>query len=127
VLAAVEGVKAGDVDLIAPVGTIDAGDAGIRSAGNINISALTVLNAANISAGGVTSGAPTVVAPNIAGLSVASTASAAASATAASSTQAGGNQAAPVALPSLITLEVLGYGGGDSSNEEKRRDQADGV
>jgi filamentous hemagglutinin family protein len=127
VLAAVEGVKAGDVDLIAPVGTIDAGDAGIRSAGNINISALTVLNAANISSGGVTSGAPTVVAPNIAGLSVASTASAAASATASSANQTAGNQSAPVALPSFITLEVMGYGGGESKKEDQDRDPAGGA
>ncbi|MCS6248268.1 MAG: filamentous hemagglutinin family protein, partial [Opitutus sp.] len=65
VLAAVEGVAAGDVDLIAPVGTIDAGDAGIRSLGNISIAALTVLNAANISAGGTTSGTPPAAAPAV--------------------------------------------------------------
>src|SRR5262249_46326137 len=52
-----EGIKEGDVDLIAPKGTEKAGDAGIR-AGNLNIAALQVLNAANIQATGQISGAP---------------------------------------------------------------------
>ena len=51
VLAAVEGVKPGNVDLIAPKGYVDAGDAGIQSTGNLNIAANVVLNASNISAG----------------------------------------------------------------------------
>ena len=35
VLATVAGVAPGNVDLIAPVGVVDAGDAGIRSSGNL--------------------------------------------------------------------------------------------
>jgi len=58
VLATVAGVAPGNVDLIAPKGTIDAGDAGIRVTGNINIAAAAVTNAGNIAAGGSTSGAP---------------------------------------------------------------------
>ena len=50
----------GNVDLIAPVGTVDAGDAGIRAAGNLNIAAAVVLNAANIQVGGASTGVPTV-------------------------------------------------------------------
>src|SRR5262249_58447364 len=38
VLASVKGVPPGDVDLIAPAGVVDAGDAGIRVSGNLNIS-----------------------------------------------------------------------------------------
>jgi hypothetical protein len=52
VLAAVEEVEAGNVDLIAPQGVVDAGDAGIRVTGNLNIAATTVLNAGNIQTGG---------------------------------------------------------------------------
>jgi filamentous hemagglutinin len=58
VLATVAGVAPGNVDLIAPKGTIDAGDAGIRVTGNINIAANAVTNAGNIAAGGSTTGAP---------------------------------------------------------------------
>jgi hypothetical protein len=58
VLAAVKDVQAGDVDLIAPSGVIDAGDAGVRSTGNLNIAAVSVLNASNIQAGGTSSGVP---------------------------------------------------------------------
>lgn len=50
-------VSAGDVDLIAPKGTVNAGDAGIR-AGNLNIAALTVLGADNISVSGKSAGTP---------------------------------------------------------------------
>ncbi len=45
---AIPGVPAGNVDLIAPRGTVDAGAAGIRVSGNLNIAALQVLNAFNI-------------------------------------------------------------------------------
>lgn len=51
------GTAAGDVDLIAPRGTVNAGDAGIR-AGNLNIAAQVVLGADNISVSGSSSGTP---------------------------------------------------------------------
>lgn len=51
------GGTAGDVDLIAPRGTVNAGDAGIR-AGNLNIAAQVVLGADNISVSGSSSGTP---------------------------------------------------------------------
>jgi len=51
------GVVAGDIDLIAPKGTVNAGDAGIR-AGNLNIAASVVLGADNISVVGTVTGAP---------------------------------------------------------------------
>jgi filamentous hemagglutinin family protein len=51
------GVAAGDVDLIAPKGTVNAGDAGIR-AGNLNIAAQAVLGADNIKVSGTSTGTP---------------------------------------------------------------------
>ncbi|MDO9009819.1 MAG: filamentous hemagglutinin family protein, partial [Thiobacillus sp.] len=53
----VAGGSAGDVDLIAPKGTVNAGDAGIR-AGNLNIAAAVVLGADNISVSGSSAGTP---------------------------------------------------------------------
>ncbi len=50
------GVEEGDVHLIAPLGTVNAGDAGIRVAGNLNLAALHVVNAANIEVGGKSKG-----------------------------------------------------------------------
>ena len=57
-LAPIPEVPAGDVDLIAPLGTIDAGEAGIRVSGNVNIAALHVVNAANIQVQGREQGHP---------------------------------------------------------------------
>lgn len=51
----------GNVDLIAPKGSVDAGDAGVR-AKNINIAAQTVLNAGNITATGSATGTQVAVA-----------------------------------------------------------------
>ena len=117
VLASVVGVKPGDVSLIAPLGTVDAGDAGIQATGNLSIAASAVLNADNISAGGTSSGVPstpTVAAPNVSGLSSGSSSSAAAN-SAANSVSNQARETPPVEeAPSTISVEVLGYGGGES-------------
>ena len=119
VLASVAGVKAGDVDLIAPKGTVDAGDAGIRSTGNLNIAATTVLNASNIQVAGTASGTssgPSVAVPNISGMTSAGNQSAAQNSVTNDVTRDRTQQAQPIAKdepPSIITIEVLGYGGGE--------------
>jgi len=120
VLQEVAGVPPADVDLIAPSGTINAGDAGIRVSGNLNLAALVVLNATNISVGGTSTGVPTIAAPNISGLTNASNTVAASSNAAQQLAQ--NNAPQPQAdVPSIISVEVLGYGGGDDSDEERRR------
>jgi hypothetical protein len=123
VLASVAGVPVGNVDLIAPTGIVNAGEAGIRATGNLNIAAVQVLNAGNISAGGASTGLPpAVAAPNIAGLTAASSVAGSAinSAPAAQTTPAadqdqGGSP--------IVTVQVIGYGGGDddgSTNSSKQ-------
>ncbi|MBT2372647.1 filamentous hemagglutinin family protein [Pseudomonas fluorescens] len=102
-------VPAGDIDLIAPLGTIDAGEAGIRVSGNINIAALRVVNAANIQTQGKSSGVPVSAAVNTGAMTSASAAGAAASQAA---EDAARNQqaAARQGRASIVTVEVLGFG-----------------
>lgn len=120
VLETVVGAPPSDVDLIAPVGTVNAGDAGIRVSGNLNIAAVQVLNAGNIQVGGKSAGVPTVTAPNVAGLSAASSAAGSAANAADQTANQGRNQVAQQQedLPSIITVEVLGYGGDGSNGQD---------
>jgi hypothetical protein len=125
VLAAVENVEPGDVYLLAPQGTVDAGDAGIQSTGNLNIAAISVLNADNISTGGTSAGVPSA-APAAAPVSVSSASSSAtAAATSAVDEKASQSQAQQQKEepPSLITVDILGYGGGEGDKEEEEKDK----
>jgi len=120
-LATVEGIPPANLDLIAPTGVIDAGDAGIRATGNLNLAATRILNANNISVGGTTTGAPPAppppAAPNVGGATAASAASAGNNASAQAATKPPSDQPKDEA-PSVISVEVLGYGGGDAPVEE---------
>ena len=93
-LAPIAEVPAGDVDLYAPLGTIDAGEAGIRVSGNINIHAQQVLNAANIKAQGESVGVPVAASVNTGALSSASAAASSAVGAAQDSAQRAQNQRA---------------------------------
>jgi hypothetical protein len=130
VLATVKGVPPGNVDLIAPTGVIDAGDAGIRATGNLNLAATRILNANNISVGGNTTGAPPAppppAAPNVSGATAASSASAGNNASAQAATKPPSDQPKDEA-PSVISVEVLGYGGGDAPAEEEPKKSAGGA
>ena len=124
VLAVVEGVPEGNVDLIAPRGSVDAGDAGIRVTGNLNIAAQTVLNAGNISAGGSSTGTSAAApsAPSISTVTSASNSAAAASSTIATTEkQQTAAEVKPAEEPlSLITVEVIGYGGASADEEDEQ-------
>lgn len=119
------GVPPGDVDLIAPKGSVDAGDAGIR-ARNLNIAALVVLNAGNIQVSGTTTGAPVAdtsgLSAGLTGNSL-SNSQAADEATGALRNQSNEAQRTAEAVrqalnsfkPGLVTVEVLGFGDCDSA------------
>lgn len=102
-------VPPGDVDLIAPLGIIDAGEAGIRFSGNANFAALQVVNAENIVGQGEATGLPVVAAVNVAALTNASAAASQASAAAQDAMQRE-RASARQALPSIFTVRVLGFG-----------------
>jgi filamentous hemagglutinin family protein len=108
-LAPIPEVPAGDMDLIAPLGTIDAGEAGIRVSGNVNLAALQVVNAANIQVKGESAGLPVVAAVNVGALTNAS-AAASQAATAAQDAMQRERAAARQSLPSVFTVRVLGFG-----------------
>src|SRR5262249_1003670 len=95
------------LDLVAPRGEVNAGDAGIRVVGDINIAAAVVVGVENIQFTGKAAGVPKVEVPNITALTSASQLSQAAA------QQGVGPEARPRAsiaeLPSIITVEAVGY------------------
>ena len=113
------GVEEGDVNLIAPQGTVNAGDAGVRVSGNLNIAALFVLNANNFQVSGEVKGLPpkesSVTALKLDGGNSSQKAAADA---AKDATQSGKSQQA-----SIIIVEVLGYGGGGGSEAPVDQDE----
>jgi hypothetical protein len=91
---------------------VDAGDAGIRVTGNLNIAAVHVLNVGNIQVGGVSAGVPAtiVLAPNVTALAAASN-SAGAGAAEATKDIAGAqpSEEDDDSVP-LVTVQVVSYG-----------------
>jgi hypothetical protein len=109
------------LDLIAPRGEVNAGDAGIRVVGDINIAARTVVGVENIQVSGSSAGIPKVQAPNIGTLTSASQATQAASKEAiASSPSDQSTQSRIEELPSIITVEVVGYEATDEKDKKKK-------
>ncbi|GLZ23986.1 hypothetical protein Pstu01_06560 [Stutzerimonas stutzeri] len=99
-------VPPGDIDLLAPLGTIDAGEAGIRVSGNVNIAALQVVNAANIQVQGEATGIPVVAAVNTGALTSASSAASTATQVVDEVVRQGSSQR----RPSVFSVQVLGFG-----------------
>ncbi|AOY95773.1 hypothetical protein BKK79_29195 [Cupriavidus sp. USMAA2-4] len=106
-LSPIPEVPPGDVDLVAPLGTIDAGEAGIRVSGNVNFAALQVVNAANVQVQGKSTGLPVVASVNVGALSNAS-AVASQAAAAAQDAMTRERAAQRQGLPSIFTVRMLG-------------------
>ncbi len=125
VLATVQGLPPGNIDLIAPQGSIDAGDAGIRVSGNLNLAAARILNAENIQVSGSSAGAPSgasAAAPSLGSMGTASSSAVAASnAATEAGKQARGQGNGAGDSPSIVDVEVVGFGGPDEEDAEKKR------
>lgn len=119
-LQSVPGVPIGTINLIAPRGTVDAGDAGIR-AGNLNVAALRVVNADNIQVTGKATGIPLVQAVNTGALTAAS--AAASAATQVAQDIAKNNAAGGAVRRWTISVQVEGFGdaGGDGAKKHKQQ------
>jgi filamentous hemagglutinin family protein len=100
--------KAPDVTLIAPVGTVDAGDAGVRASGNVFVAAARVANADNFKVGGTAFGNIATTSVDTGAAASANAASAAASQAAAAVNPTGGRAGND---QSRISVDVLGFAG----------------
>ncbi|WP_191625716.1 filamentous haemagglutinin family protein [Pandoraea sputorum] len=116
-------IPPGDIDLIAPLGTIDAGEAGIRVSGNVNIAALRVLNADNIQVQGKSVGIPTIAAVNVGALTNAS-ATAAQAAAAAQDAVSRDRASQRAGQSSIFTVRMLGASVQGSEGEAQGKPSA---
>ena len=123
VLVTKSGTTPGDVDLFAPKGFIDAGEAGIRSAGNLTLFATEVRNSANISFSGSATGVPTTTAaPNLSLATASNTTAAATASEAQSATDRDGRSDTRSQNRSrLLVLEFLGFAEDGEESYRKRR------
>jgi Filamentous haemagglutinin family outer membrane protein len=122
VLRALPGVPLGNADLIAFNGFINAGDAGIRVSGNINLAAVAVINASNITVGGSATGIPVVQGPPVSASTTASNTAGANQAVVPATTGSTNNNQA-----SIIIVEVVGYGrdGDEPAGQGQQRPKTD--
>lgn len=104
----------GNAFLMAPRGTVDAGDAGIRVSGNLVVAAAQVANADNIQVQGEKIGVPVAQSVNIGALSAASAAAGAVSRVAEDMANKQRDDARNQ-QPSVISVHVLGSGQDSSS------------
>jgi hypothetical protein len=116
-LAPIPEVPPGAIDLIAPLGTIDAGEAGIRHSGNVNLAALQIVNALNITGTGTVTGLTVPPPANISGALSANSTAGAAQKTSLPTQSNNTDQ------PSIIIVEFLGFGGGDGSSAPSQPEQ----
>lgn len=116
---------AGSTTLITLAGVVDAGEAGIRSGGAIFVDAQAVLNASNISSGGPSVGVPVAAAGSLAssvatsGSNTQSAGNAADEAGKAAAAAAKAASAEGMQKPTILTVEVLGFGEKNCKEQQK--------
>lgn len=113
-----DNVKPGDVDLIAPEGVVNAGDAGIGAGGNLNIAAQQVVGLDNIQVGGVSTGVPAETSglgASLASVSAAASSSSSASTSAVEETDENQEAQASLAQTAMSWLEVFVVGLGEEN------------
>jgi hypothetical protein len=118
-------VPAGNVDLDAPVGTVNAGDAGIGAAGNINIAAAHVIGALNINFGGTATGVPSDLsglAASLSGVSAVGSGATNSSTNSVSESNETTKEPAPLAQNALSWLEVFVTGLGEENCKQDDRE-----
>lgn len=113
-LQTIPGASRGSVYLVAPRGTVDAGDAGIRVSGNLVVAAAQVLNADNIQVQGQKIGVPVAQTVNVGALTTAGAAAGAVSKVAQDMAKQQQNDALGK-QPSIISVQVLGFGDSSTS------------
>jgi hypothetical protein len=114
-LQTVTGDPTGNAFLMAPRGTVDAGDAGIRVSGNLVIAAAQVANADNIQVQGEKIGVPIAQSVNIGALNAASSAANAVNHVVDEMADKQRSDARNQ-QPSVISVHVLGVGDNSSSS-----------
>jgi filamentous hemagglutinin family protein len=108
-LQTIPDAPAGDAVLVAPRGTVDAGDAGIRISGDLIVAAQFVANADNIQVQGEAIGLPQIVQVNTGALTSASSASAAVATQAADLAER--SRPTPVRdIPAIVNVRFVGFG-----------------
>jgi filamentous hemagglutinin family protein len=112
--------------LITPAGVVDAGEAGIRSDGNVFIDALAVRNASNISFAGTGTGVPVAVTGSLAsslassgGTTNTSKAAEDAATSAGNAARAAAASAEGLQKPTILTVEVMGFGEKNCKEQQK--------
>jgi filamentous hemagglutinin family protein len=118
-LQTIPGAQPGDVNLIAPRGTVDAGDAGIRVSGNLNVAALHVANVDNIQVQGRSTGVPVISAVDTGALTAAS--SAASAATQMAQNLVKSNASGVSQRHWIITVQVEGFGDSTDDGDSNRK------
>jgi len=116
-LQSLPGVPVGNANLMAPRGTVNFGAAGARVSGNLNVAALFVANAFNVQVGGAAIGVAAPP-PDVGALTTGNNQAGASAQQATAPTQSQNND-----RPSIIMVEILGFGGGGAGDESQQPEE----